>query len=103
MQPTYKIAENRWAVVGFDSERGQKIMASIESECGKEVSRRIRNKNEMVTKFSDGTVLTWVQAAGAFCGQRFGKMWCDINIDDNVWKYIVRPCYFGKLEDIVWI
>ncbi len=78
-------------------------MASIKSSCVKEVSKRIGDKNKTITKFSDGTVLTWVQVPGTLCGEGFGKMWCDKDIDNNVWNRIVRYCYFGKLEDIVWI
>ena len=95
--------DNRWAVVGFDYGTARKIIADIEVSSGKEVLRRIYTKHEIRTEFTDGTLLKWVNASFSSRGQKFGKMWCDKNINEDVLKCIILPMYFGKREDIIWI
>lgn len=97
--------ENRWAVVGFTTEKAARIMDEIESACGKEIAdkRRPKNSRGLFTRFTDGTVLRCVPANDPARGFRFGKMWCDQNISKEVFECVVMPCYFGKLEDITWI
>lgn len=94
---------NKWAVVGFDYDSAFQLMSKIELSCGKNVSRKLHSKFELRTEFSDGTILTWVRASESSRGCKFGKMWCDKNIDKRVFDCVILPCYFGKREDIIWI
>lgn len=95
--------KNRWAVVGFNYDTAKQIIVGIEESSDKEVLRRIQTKNEIRTEFTDGTLLIWVKASFASRGQKFGKMWCDKNIDKDTFRCIIMPMYFGKREDIIWI
>ena len=99
----YKFAENRWGVVGFNYNTAKQIIADIEKSCGKEVSIRTQSKNNIYTKFTDGTVLKWIIASENARGNKIGKMWCDKNIDEDILNTIIMPMYFGKREDIIWI
>lgn len=99
----YEAAEKRWAVVGFDYDTAKQLIAIIEESSCKEVLRRVRSKLEMYTEFTDGTVLKWVKASESNRGQRFGKMWCDQYIDEDILKRTIMPMYFGKREDIIWL
>lgn len=94
---------NRWAVVGFDYDTAKQLIASIEASSGKEVLSRTRTKHEIRTEFTDGTLLRWVKASDNARGHRFGKMWCDKNINEDTFKCRVMAMYFGKKEDIIWI
>ena len=58
----YDFAKNRWAVVGFNYDRAKQIIDDIEESSGKDVLRRILTKHEIKTKFTDGTILKWVNA-----------------------------------------
>lgn len=99
-----EIAKNRWAVVGFDYNTAKQIIDDIEESSGKDVLRRIRTKHEICTEFTDGTLLKWVNASSfSSRGQKFGKMWCDKNIDEDILKCTIMPMYFGKKEDIIWL
>lgn len=98
-----EFAKKRWAVVGFDYDTAKQIIAGIEEHSGKEVSRRIRTKYEIRTEFTDGTLLRWVNASFSSKGQRIGRMWCDKNINKDIFKYMIMPMYMGKREDINWI
>ena len=97
------IAKRRWAVVGFDYETAKQIIADIEVASGKEVLRRRHSNGILCTEFTDGTLLRWVKASDSSKGQKCGKMWCDKNIDKNVFRCIILPMYLGKKEDIIWI
>lgn len=92
-----------WAVVVINNETAKSIFEDIEQTCGKIVSRRIVSKNEMVTEFTDGTILRWIRPTGLGRGIKFGKMWCDASISDDALQYIILPQYFGSYDDIVWI
>ena len=100
---TRHVWNNRWAVVGFDYDTAKQLIASIEESSGKEMLRKMRTKNEMRTEFTDGTLLKWVKASESSRGQKFGKMWCDKNINEDIFKCVIMPMYFGKREDIIWI
>ena len=98
-----EIWSSRWAVVGFNYDTAKQIISSIEESSGKEVSRRIHNKYEIRTEFTDGTSLRWIKTSDSSRGTKFGKMWCDKNINEDVLRCIILPMYFGKREDIIWI
>lgn len=99
-----EFVKKRWAVVGFDYNAAKNLITAIEwSATDKDILRRIQSKNELVTEFTDGTLLRWVKASDNVKGYRFGKMWCDKNINEDVFKYVIMPMYFGKREDIMWI
>lgn len=98
-----EFAKNRWAIVGFDYDAAKHLIASIEESSGKEILRRIQTKYEIRTEFTDGTLLRWVNASDNARGHKFGKMWCDKNIDEDVFECVIMPMYFGKIEDINWI
>ena len=99
----YEFAKNRWAVVGFDYDTAKQLIASIEESSDKEILRRMRTKNEIRTEFTDGTLLRWVKASDSCIGQRIGKMWCDKNINEDIFRCVIMPMYFGKREDIIWV
>ena len=98
-----EFAKKRWAVVGFNYNTAKQIIESIEESSGKEILRRMRTKHEIRTEFTDGTLLRWVRASDSSRGQKFGKMWCDKNIDEDIFECVIMPIYFGKREDINWI
>lgn len=95
--------KHRWAVVGFDYDTAKQIMADIEKSSDKEVLRRTQTKHEIRTEFTDGTLLRWVKASDSSRGQRIGKMWCDKNINEDIFRCVIMPMYFGKREDIIWV
>ena len=94
--------ENIWAVV-CDSPLAFYEMSTIEKECGKEIAEKSRSTSDMYTRFTDGTVLRWVPPDSSVRGFRFGKVWCDRQIDDDAFKQVVLAHYFGRREDIVWV
>lgn len=99
-----EFAKNRWAVVGFDYDMAKALITAIEwSAIDKDILRRVQSKNELFTEFTDGTLLRWVKASDNAKGHKFGKMWCDKNIDKDVFECVIMPMYFGKIEDINWI
>ncbi len=95
--------KNRWAVVGFDYDTAKQLIANIEISSEKEILRRIQSRNELRTEFSDGTLLRWVGASDSAKGHKFGKMWCDKHINEDILKCRILPMYFGKKEDIIWV
>lgn len=101
--PPENMYEKRWMIAGLTFETACDLMCKIEETCGKEVLNRINGRNHMCTEFADGTILRWLPTTANCHGQRCGKMWCDKNIDRNIFKYVVLPMYFGKLEDIIWV
>lgn len=96
-------SDTHWAVVGFSRERAAEIMSNIEAECGKTVFRKIHEINELRTEFEDGTLLKWIRANNNAHGNKFGRMWCDKNIDRDVFVHVILPMYRGRREDIVWL
>ena len=99
-----EFAKKRWAVVGFDYNTAQAIISAIEwSAIDKDILRRTQSKNTLLTEFTDGTLLRWVKVSDNIRGYKFGKMWCDKNIDKDIFECVIMPIYFGKKEDINWI
>ena len=99
-----EFTKKRWAVVGFDYDTAKALITAIEwSAVDKNILRRIQSKNELCTEFDDGTILRWVKASDNARGRKFGKMWCDKNINKDIFEHVIMPMYFGKREDINWI
>lgn len=98
-----EIIKKKWAVVGFDYDTAEQIINDIEASSDKEVLRRIRSRLEIRTEFTDGTSLRWVRASDSSRGCRIGKMWCDKNINEDIFRCVIEPLYLGKREDIVWV
>lgn len=96
-------AEKRWAVVGFTHERAKEIIRDIESSCGKEIHRKIESKYELMTEFTDGTVLRHIRASENSRGHRFGKLWCDKSVNRDILNCVILPMYFGEQDDIIWL
>lgn len=96
-------AETRWAVVGLDFDRAEQLMSEIEESCGKVIYRKNRSRFCLVTEFTDGTVLKWIQATESGRGNRIGRMWCDKNISHDILNCVILPIYFGKKKDIIWV
>lgn len=96
---------NKWAIVGFNYDIAIDIMSTIEKTCGKTVSKRFQSRNTLtlVTEFTDGTRLTWVKASESSRGFKLGKMWCDKNINREIFDLVIMPCYIGKYEDIIFL
>ena len=78
-------------------------MNDIEATSGKIVKQRIRGSREMYTLFTDGTFVKWIDPNNYPRGQRFGKIWCNIHIDKDVFEQVIMPMYRGKIEDIIWM
>lgn len=97
------ILENRWAVITFDYLKADGIMTEIENSCDKTIIRKMKRKDEIQTEFSDGTILMWIKPCENCRGRKYGKIWCDEDIDLEVFNCLIRPYYFGKYEDIIWI
>lgn len=95
--------EKRWAVVGFDYDMAKALISAIEWSTNKDIVRRVQTKYELLTEFHDGTTLRWIKASDNTKGQRCDKMFCDKNIDENIFKHVIMPMYRGKKEDINWI
>lgn len=96
-------ADQRWAVVGFTHERAKEIIDEIVSSCGKEISRKIINKYELRIEFADGTTLRHIRASENSRGNKFGKMWCDKDIDRDILYCVIMPMYYGNRDDIIWL
>ncbi len=102
-EPKEACFDNRWAVCGFDFQKALQIIENIEKESGKEVLRRIVGRYGIEVIFKDGTILQWVPASDRSRGRKFGKMWCDKNINGDILRDVIMHCYYGKREDIIWI
>lgn len=98
-----EFAEKRWAVVGFDYDMAEALITAIECSANKDILRRIQTRHELCTEFTDGTLLKWIKPSDSARGQKIGKMWCDKNIDKNIFETVILPIYFGNREDILWI
>jgi hypothetical protein len=98
-----KLMQKKWAVVGFDYDTAKQLILDIEESSDKKILRRVRTKWDIYTEFTDGTLLRWVRASDNSRGCKFGKMWCDKNINKDVLRNVIMPCYYGKREDIVWL
>ena len=83
-------------------------MAIVKAE-GKDFSKTVSKKFQsrktltLETDFTDGTRLIWVKGSESSRGFKFGKMWCDKNIDREIFDLVIMPSYFGEYEDIVWM
>lgn len=95
--------ENRWGIIGFDHDNAESIINNIEATCGKIIKQRIRGEREMYTLFTDGTFVEWIDPNNYPRAQRFGKIWCNIHINKNVFKQVIMPMYRGKMGDIIWL
>ena len=79
-------------------------MNDIEDTSGKIIKQRVRGKREMYTLFTDGTFVKWTGPNNCPTkGQRFGKIWCNVHIDKDVFEQVIMPMYQGKMEDIIWL
>lgn len=97
---------NNWAIVGFDYDKASKLMKQIERTSNKNVVRsvgRIGDKECLVTEFSDGTTVRWINKETGTGGEPFGKMWCDETIDEDMFNTLIIPLYKGNTEDIIWL
>lgn len=92
-----------WAVVGFDHDTAKKIFDSIESSCGKMIVRKTDSKYELVTFFEDGVRLRHIRNSEDCRGYRFGKLWCNKNMDMNAFYSAILPAYTGDPNDIAWL
>ena len=95
--------EKRWAVVGFTHERAKEIIENITSSCDKEISRKIISRNEIRIEFNDGTILCHIRASENSRGHKFGRMWCDKDIDRDVLHCVIMPMYLGNRDEIIWL
>ena len=100
MQETFN---NSWAVVGFDYQSAKELMGNIIYSTDKQIMKTVINTNTILCVFSDGTTLRWIPANTNSRGYRFGKMWCDSNIAQDLLDTVILPMYTGHLKDITWI
>lgn len=94
--------KQNWVVVCSEWDVAKTMISNIENSSDKEILRRIIGKYELRTDFSDGTQLRWIQTSCSARGYRFGKLWCDKEINKVVLEQVILPMYFGEIEDIVW-
>lgn len=96
--------QNKWAVVVSGYARAKNFMHIIEAASGKEVLyKRQSICFGLYTEFADGTILRWIRPVRSSRGYKFGKMWCDRNIDQEILQTVILPCYWGDRSEIVWL
>ena len=95
--------ENSWAIVVSDYNKARRLMLKIGYSYDKDIIRILEGKNELRMEFSDGTVLRWFDPSRSGCAYKFGKMWCERNIDKDILSCVILPCYCGKCDDITWV
>lgn len=98
-----EITINRWGVVGFNWNVAAALIKTIECASLKTIVRKIVSKNQICTYFDDGTILRWVPARENSRGLRLDKIFCDANIDREIFNQIILPMFKGKKEDIIWL
>lgn len=98
-----EITINRWGVVGFNWNVAAALIKNIECASLKTIVRKIVSKNQICTYFDDGTILRWVPARENSRGLRLDKIFCDTNIDREIFNQIILPMFKGKKEDIIWL
>lgn len=91
-----------WAIVTSDREKAASLIEEIERSRRARISHRINSSNEMLIQFSDGVRLKWIRPTESARGYRIGRMWCDVNVDQDILNTVILPKYRGKLEDIMW-
>lgn len=96
------IWSHSWAVITSDREKARELMQRIENDHGASVYHRIDGVDRMLLRFSDGVSLRWLRPAESIRGYRTGKLWCDVNTDQETLNNVILPKYRGKAEDIVW-
>lgn len=94
--------KNYWGVVGFSYDTANEIICDIEQTYGKNILRKFNNGQMISTIFEDGVSLRWIPATTSSRGYRFGKMWCDRTISDEI-RWYIYPMFFGREDDIVWL
>ena len=91
-----------WGIVTPDREKAKALMTQIESERNIGVWERKDGPVQMVVQFADGVRLMWVRPTESARGYRIGRLWCDVNTDQEILNNVILPKYRGKTEDIVW-
>lgn len=73
-------------------------------ECERRVAITFRRVHRYAvwTQFEDGITLRWISPVESARGNRVGKMWCDKTIDRDIFETVIRRCYMGRQEDIIW-
>lgn len=103
----WRCYQKRWAVVGFDRERGEQIVNSIAGRRRESVAGRISTGVEFAIVFEDGVVINWIsKAAAAFLGYKFGRLWCSqaLIYDQSFYlQNVILPMYMGRYRDIVFM
>lgn len=69
----------------------------------KNILRKINSRQGTLITFEDGVSLRWIPATTSSRGYKFGKMWCDRTISDEMHWYIKYSMFFGSENDIVWL
>lgn len=96
------IWKHSWAVITSDREKAMELIRRIESDHGASVYQRADGAWGILFRFSDGISLRWLRPVESIRGYRIGKLWCDVNIDQDILNNVILPKYRGKIEDIIW-
>ena len=100
-------AHQRWAIFTTDKQKANRIIAQVLEEQdikGTKVIKAYQNKKRAEIHFEDGNYLIWIGHTDNFKGFRFHRLWCDKDIDQDYFEYVIMPMvHYIKYEDIVWI
>ena len=100
-------AHHCWAIFTTDKQKANKVIAQILEEQDAKRTKIIKayqNKEEAEICFEDGNSLIWIGHMNNFRGFRFHRLWCDKDINQDYFEYVVMPmAHYMKYEDIVWI
>lgn len=94
----------RWVIITNNREKAKAILQTIAATCDKgTIAREIYNKSDMFIEMSDGTLIRWWHYSESVKGMKCNKLWCDKEIDKTFFENAIKPNYFGKQENIIWI
>lgn len=94
----------QWAIVTDNGEKARDTLLSImEMFSGISATINRSSKNEMFIGFPDGTTIQWWRINQYLQMMRCNKLWCDKEIDKMLFENVVKPNYFGRTQDIIWI
>lgn len=100
-------AHHYWAIFTTDKQKANRAIAQVLEEQvikGTKVIKAYQNKEGAEIHFEDGNQLIWIKHTDNFKGFRFNRLWCDKDIDQDYFEYVIMPmAHYIKYEDIVWI
>lgn len=100
-------AHHCWAIFTTNKQKANRTITQVLEEQvakGTKVIKAYQNKEGAEIYFKDGNRLIWIGYTDNFRGFRFHRLWCDKDINQDYFEYVVMPMtYYMKYEDIIWI